>query len=600
MLNGKDGQAEFVPLTSRPGAGSGQVAVLNLVRPAGFSARPKVDETAALEARGIAQWLKEQGLAGLRASCWSQVAMLCPRKRWFAPLERALRAEGFETQIHSPKDLRGDQPAYAWFAALMAIAAEPHNAFEIVGVLREIFGLSDQDLADFAEGDGSRFQTETETKAGGPVAAALDLLAQARAQALRLPLREAARCLVEAASLRGRLRCIVSDPADADDELDALLVRAAEAEVANPSFTDWTDELRREFKAEVEAKHVQSNAVQLITCQKAKGLQWDAVVLPQLSRNIKYTTEYPLVVSSGPGQPARVAFNEADLEEYKHTLKRRKQHELERILYVSLTRARRTLVLVDDRAITRPGKISFTELLQVAGDNRATWEALPLEVAPEAVAPAKAAPPVEAEALPVLSAAARAEAVRRAGTFVRRTLPHALARHILPEEPESALSVAAEAVEAMERAKDYGTWWHGVMERLDWPAGPKAWEPVFRAALPDCPMPGRAEREWKLFVASDLAKRLTNPKLVIQPEMPFLWKKADAECLEGFMDLAVFDPSENEWLVIDWKTNIETKDLRNIYAGQINAYLEALKGLTGLDASGGLYATATGEWIVCP
>ena len=32
----------------------------------------------------------------------------------------------------------------------------------------------------------------------------------------------------------------------------------------------------------------------------------------------------------------------------------------------------------------------------------------------------------------------------------------------------------------------------------------------------------------------------------------------DRECLEGIIDLAVFDPASGSWLILDWKTNRTT------------------------------------------
>ena len=58
-----------------------------------------------------------------------------------------------------------------------------------------------------------------------------------------------------------------------------------------------------------------------------------------------------------------------------------------------------------------------------------------------------------------------------------------------------------------------------------------------------------------IVLASGLAARLRTPGLVIHRELPFLWPKEARICLEGVMDLAIYDPEKSSWEVIDWKTN---------------------------------------------
>ena len=69
------------------------------------------------------------------------------------------------------------------------------------------------------------------------------------------------------------------------------------------------------------------------------------------------------------------------------------------------------------------------------------------------------------------------------------------------------------------------------------------------------------------------------------------------------MDLAAYNPKTSQWLVVDWKTNDIPRDrleiLKGIYAPQIAAYVEALGKVTGCEAKGILYSTATGEVVEC-
>ena len=81
-------------------------------------------------------------------------------KLWLRTMATALRKLGVPVAIQSERDLKGDIPAYAWLTALCTIMSDPCNSYEIVGVLREIFGISDHDLALFSEGDGARFRID--------------------------------------------------------------------------------------------------------------------------------------------------------------------------------------------------------------------------------------------------------------------------------------------------------------------------------------------------------------------------------------------------------------------------------------------------------
>ena len=79
------------------------------------------------------------------------------------------------------------------------------EAYEIVGVLREVFGIADHDLAIFCEGDGSRFQIDADLPATGVVSSPLRLLAETRRQIEGQSLFNAVKILVEQTQLQQRL-----------------------------------------------------------------------------------------------------------------------------------------------------------------------------------------------------------------------------------------------------------------------------------------------------------------------------------------------------------------------------------------------------------
>src|SRR5437763_5047704 len=81
------------------------------------------------------------GLQKLRARCWREVAILCPRKAWLRAIRDALLEQQIPVEVQSESDRQAEHPAYAWLTALLAIMVEPNASYEIVGVLREVFGI---------------------------------------------------------------------------------------------------------------------------------------------------------------------------------------------------------------------------------------------------------------------------------------------------------------------------------------------------------------------------------------------------------------------------------------------------------------------------
>jgi ATP-dependent exoDNAse (exonuclease V) beta subunit len=84
--------------------------------------------------------------------------------------------------------------------------------------------------------------------------------------------------------------------------------------------------------------------------------------------------------------------------------------------------------------------------------------------------------------------------------------------------------------------------------------------------------------------------------------MPFFWRMDEHRCVEGLIDVALFEPNENKWFVLDWKTNrVERDELENLrveYRPQVAAYWRAVTEMTKRPVSAGIYSTATGELIV--
>jgi ATP-dependent exoDNAse (exonuclease V) beta subunit len=610
ILHGKDEQSGFFELTSRDVAGPGQVARWLCPDEPEHAAGGKVkaEIRARHEARYIAQRISDLGFAGLGASSWSQVAVLCPRKNWLFQIERELEALNVPVQFHSSSETQYDRTPGTWLTALIWVAAHPEDSFEIAGVLREIFGVSDHDLALFTQKNGEHLRLDRpSTETSGSVAEALQILRGAMRNAESLPLHQLAQRLVEMTGLRTRLKAIGSLDVDSSErDLDDLLAAIFHRAAAGATLNELAEDLRRNLLQASPIEDEVQDAVQLLTSHKSKGLEWETVIVPYVFRPIETrTSAYPRLVQ-GEGGREMIFRDKADYATHAKTwVDERERQQLQRLLYVTCTRAKKTLLLVDDQMLfdgqVQRGGWSSAELLDFQGGvNRITWEALPETLTPTPDSIAKAEEIAPLLTLGPLSKKDVTRATKNAQAIPRRRTPHALAVHRPKEsEPEEQMEREEKQSSAENPGILYGTWWHELMQSVPWEQPQKIWQKHFEYALISSPQKDRSAREWELFCHSSLAKRLATSGLLIHREIPFLWLEENNECLEGVIDLAITAPGESVWQVIDWKTNrgASTEEVVTIYRAQIEAYSRAMKQMLSAEIKGSLYLTSTGEWV---
>ena len=612
MLDGEDGQVDLVHLLPRPGVLPGQVVRLDVgENPQWATEDGKVtrEQRLAWEAKELIRWIRGTGLQGLRANCWSEVAILCPRKRLFQPLAHELEREGMRFQTQSNRDIMGDSPAYAWLAALAHVLSHPADGFEIVGVLREVYGISDDALARWSQQGRRPFRIDVQIRGDSAVDQTLRSLAELRRDTSQLPLRETAECVVHTTRLAARLAELTEYNALTEQSMiTRLLTDAGEAETRGLTLSRWSEELRRGFFDPTEGEAIQPEAIQLMTCQKAKGLQWQAVIVPFLFNEIRESNpNYPRVLSQpGSGIPTVALDKDSLCDEDAAKRELRKSQELERILYVAMTRAKHSLVLVDDSQILDGKRNAFGQLLGLGedGPNRSLWASLATHANADLTTESQKKIAIDSNTLPSKITEKRASFKSiELPTFPLRVLPHSLAKHGGDAEPEvrREAMIDEEALSARESAIEYGLWWHSLCEHADWSASSPALEAYFTGELQTCSDPARAQSEWDMLMKSDLLKHLSLPHLTLHREVPFSWKKDSSTIIEGIIDLAIFDINEQRWQVIDWKTDRTAPDQINgimeNYLPQIASYAAALEALTGRTATGGIYSTATGIWI---
>ncbi|PYL28095.1 MAG: hypothetical protein DMF39_09600 [Verrucomicrobia bacterium] len=613
ILNNKDGQVRFVELQPRPNILPGKVIRVPLVAKELLPEGKKLKDyqKARIEAEYLARWIKGAGLKKLSADSWREVAILCPRKAWLQTTAAALRRVGLPVAIQSERDVKGDSPAYAWLAALLTIMTDPLNAYEIVGVLREIFGASDHDLAVFSEGQSARFRIDEILSATGRISSRLRTLAEIRQRAEGLALFDAVTLIVEQTRLRERLLLLPAmEFGDLARELDALLAQAAEAEANGTILTEFAEHLRDDFTTPRAVRFfADDNAIQLITSHKAKGSEWQAVIVPFLARDMRLPSRpYPHLVKSPLDGELIIALGKEDKsKDLKDAIERAEQQQIERLLYVATTRARHTLVVVLDQEIfsNSEGKLLKAAQLRRLIPDKDSYSgefdqhSSTIDEVPEPSQSIEHAPEKNGAEIEPLSARELKRAAKRGSEFVRKITPSTL-------DPEVPAEVWTRS-RLDNLATLYGRWWHKFFQRLDWKGGIDSAQKLFERELPLSPDAKAAVKDWNatrrnLFSDATIARFLASNETLFHAEFPFSWRRNERSVLEGLIDSIMINRIFGRCLLLDWKTNdVSPSDIevfRESYRPQIAAYWKAVTEITDLEVEAGLFSTALGRLLL--
>jgi len=291
---------------------------------------------------------------------------------------------------------------------------------------------------------------------------------------------------------------------------------------------------------------------------------------------------------------SRVFFDHASLPATtRDARERERQRELVRLLYVTLTRARRALILPQGEA---PAEGSFLELWGVDLAGLPWVEEGLLPSLPASTGPS--VPPAEPTGLP-----------QTASASPRRILPHQLARKpdlVRAARHESAAEEASE--NTREDPIEYGVWWHEAVEFMPW-AGSIAERAGYLLTVQQTAekrgFGERAGRELARLQASSLWAELTSAGWEIFAELSVVAPLGATEWVDGVIDLVAQKPGTGELLVVDWKTNQRRPGeedeallarLMEEYRPQLQAYASCLaRFFPKRTIRWGVYATAAGS-----
>lgn len=604
-------QINFIPLNPRPSAQEGFVGKISIEAPEGSISEFNTEALEKHEATVLAQKIHRLGYLGLGITDWSEVAILAPRKSWLMPIAEAFESLDIPTQVHSCDDIKGDNPAVAWVTALLAVMISPNDSFELVGVLREIFGISDDEIATFVSYWNYDKKRRHSLNISRPRASSsekrieqvLNLLYHLRKDVLVLSLSEGVRKMIKEVELVERLSSLPDyDVSKLLDSLDKLLIQATLSEEQGLTLEAFADTLIKSYQAPIDSETALKGHVQFYTSHKAKGLEWTVVIVPFLFRSILFPSqEYPQLISMGSDQAPRIAVSDhPDKRKWDDLLDQYRVAELERLLYVTATRARTTLLWVDDEALFQKPKNAFASLLKVTHEsvNHAFWNNLSTEL-PKNLnfkEPKPSVDPIAFDFDSCFDPEILPKAKNESKNFLRRMTPS----QCVSKKGSSSLLMDFKSKESDYSFVDYGNWWHKMMETLPWAADKDAWVDHCLKSLTDCPAPVRGESEFRVFLDSPMVIRLKTQAFDVYTEMPFLFKDEPAY-FEGFIDFVAYSQTTEELLLIDWKTDLIAGSealliLKELYLPQLEVYKKVAEQFLKKSSKVFIYSTVLGQW----
>ncbi|MFQ5942318.1 MAG: UvrD-helicase domain-containing protein [Anaerolineales bacterium] len=304
-------------------------------------------------ARALANRLVELRSVGVVQE-WSEVALLFRASGGFEAYESALEAAGIPFVTVAGRGFY-ERPEIRDVINTLRAIADPSDDQALAGFLRSpAVGLSDEGIFRLrvedlnrrplraALAEASEYLEEDDLRSANR---AREVLEELHPLADRLPVAELITLIVGRLDWRGVL---ASSHIRLWRNLDKLVDDALVSELANVSaFLEYLSVLREVGVREGEAPAGEGGSLQLMTIHKAKGLEFDLVVLADASRTDPRRTE-PVYLLEEVG--AAAAMDQVDEKPLAYRLAKaldadQSQAEEDRLLYVAATRARERLIV---------------------------------------------------------------------------------------------------------------------------------------------------------------------------------------------------------------------------------------------------------------
>lgn len=339
-------QVDYVPLTSATKR-EGRCEIFTLPT----MSESEIDPVA-YEIRYISDFLKNY--LRNKSLKLSDICFLVPRKNWLEELKQNLSALDWSLQIYSNKTIYRDNPLFCAVLAFVHLINFPEDGFELAGLLHGIFNISETDITLFDQPLQIAYPSNT------GVSPLIPLLNEW----FRLRKKVHSQAPWEGIGLILAYFKSLCPTYDSDRCCEDLILETA-FQVQSSECTWCALELRLQQYLEIAIETEQTpcmDALQGFSCHKAKGLEWPIVILPFFYRPIRYNPHhYPFLLNH------KLVWHKYDPEAPEALLNARKR-ELQRLLYVTCTRAKQHLIIFDDRVLWKPehANPSFGELYEEA------------------------------------------------------------------------------------------------------------------------------------------------------------------------------------------------------------------------------------------
>lgn len=598
-------QVAYEPLAPAPDNVSGAASIFELTLPTTFPT--SVEGWLVEEVRQLAVFLAKHGPASVGATHWGEVCVLAPRNEWLNVARKVFEQQGLKVALQIRRQRQGDNPAFAWLTGLLSVLCDPENGYEWFGLLREVFGVSDALLATEFREQGA-FRWDEPEAHPDPLRTALAIV---RPWILRvddggMTLMRFVEDVGAACAIFEKLHLL--DPAGGyEEELARLVADAADFGRDGTGVRSWLRRLLGQLEEGRPVGKPETDAINLLTAHSAKGLEWSVVIPLGLWRRIGKPPESGLRLVPQTGGEIAVYFDGSSVpEDTQEARDRERLRELVRLLYVTLTRVRRHLIIPWHRQFggrQRSG-ISFAELWGTIE----LFESLPRLHPPSETAPCE-------EVVQAAPGAQVAEILTLPLSYA--PLPQRLLPHQLSKRPDAVRAARHEATsfDALpftvdDDAIDYGLWWHEMAEFLPWEAGEPVIEEYLKRAIERAGVIGSEERaaaDVERFRKSEAWTEIRRTKWKRLTELAVFAPSSQEGWVDGVIDFVLQDPVAKEVWVLDWKTNrrrareSEEEFLRRLadeYLPQLSAYAACVTQFF-LDHRIRLwiFGSAVGSWI---
>lgn len=352
-----------------------------LLNPSGSLDEAKADEIRAAEAAAVAElievaagkWTIPTADGETRALRYGDIALLFPTTTGIHHFEEALRRNGI------PYRLEGGRQFYfreeiAFLKNLLAAVSNPYDQVALVAVLRYWAGIPDEMLFHYTASGGELSYFVDPGTEFPRLQEAFDLLREAHQKRQQLSIAALVEELLEKTWFWQRAALRPHGDQVAGNLRKALqMIRALEMErpLTLGGYVGWLNRMAEQGREEAESliHDPSSDAVQLLTIHKSKGLEFPVVCLVNMGGQRRSGTPFMADRVQGSFYLKLGELVSSGLEEAEEQEKVRLEAEQIRLFYVAATRARDYLVLPRFYKRGSSGFWSYLEKAEAEVDN---------------------------------------------------------------------------------------------------------------------------------------------------------------------------------------------------------------------------------------